>query len=48
MAKFDQDIKSKQFPNEIYLIETEWFSLWKEQVRYDTYQPKKVVNPLAG
>ena len=41
MVKFQENCKNKVFPNKINIIQSQWFNSWKNQVKYDQFEPKK-------
>ena len=50
LSQFEKDYTSKNYPENIYLINKKWYNKWKERVRYEAYKehikgPKKESSP---
>ena len=38
MDKFELDLKDKKYPDEICIINTDWFNSWKKRVNYEKFE----------
>ena len=41
MKEFESGLKAGTFPEVIYLINSAWFTTWKQRVCYDQFKPKQ-------